>query len=122
MDRGWRCVESLVAGTMGQFDCPLEVSLYNPDPQSEACQQLQGHDIVNTTYQTLASDYMPRGKNGSKQPERKLRASGIFNMEWRGARPNEGHIARSPFLRGASAVYDLMARSSWVLADTPIVN
>jgi SWI/SNF-related matrix-associated actin-dependent regulator of chromatin subfamily A3 len=31
------------------------------------------YDVVITTYQTLALDWMPRGKAGSKQPKQGLR-------------------------------------------------
>jgi SWI/SNF-related matrix-associated actin-dependent regulator of chromatin subfamily A3 len=83
-------------------------------------EDLKKHDIVLTTYQTLASDYMP-GK-GSKQPERKLRATGLYSMEWRRVILDEGHIIRNPQSKGAAAVNALLSRSRWALTGTPIVN
>ncbi|KAK5125033.1 hypothetical protein LTR85_001224 [Meristemomyces frigidus] len=82
------------------------------------------YDVVITTYQTLASDYMPRGKGAasSRQPERKLRASGLYSMDWRRIILDEGHIIRNPASKGAAAVTAVMARSRWVLTGTPIVN
>nr|POF17798.1 putative swi/snf-related matrix-associated actin-dependent regulator [Quercus suber] len=84
---------------------------------------LSKYDVVITTYQTLAADYMPRGKGSSKkQPERKLRATGLYSMEWRRVILDEGHIVRNPISKGAAAVMALMAKSRWALTGTPIVN
>jgi SWI/SNF-related matrix-associated actin-dependent regulator of chromatin subfamily A3 len=79
------------------------------------------YDVVLTTYQTLASDFMPRSK-GSKQPTSGLRKSGLYSMEWRRVILDEGHIVRNPQTKGAGAVNNLTARSRWVLTGTPIVN
>lgn len=82
------------------------------------------YDLVITTYQTLASDYMPRGKGApsKQQPDRKLRSSGLYSMEWRRIILDEGHTVRNPASKGAAAVTAVMARSRWVLTGTPIVN
>ncbi|KAK5136804.1 hypothetical protein LTR08_002100 [Meristemomyces frigidus] len=81
------------------------------------------YDVVITTYQTLASDFMPRGKAASTGvPERKLRASGLYGMDWRRIILDEGHTIRNPSSKGAAAVTALMARSRWALTGTPIIN
>ena len=81
------------------------------------------YDVVITTYQTLASDYMPKAKGGSnKAPESKLRSSGLYSMEWRRVVLDEGHTVRNPASKGAAAVIALMAKSRWALTGTPIVN
>lgn len=85
--------------------------------------ELSKYDVVITTYQTLATEYMPRGKDPStKQPERKLRSHGLYSMDWRRVILDEGHIVRNPAAKGAAAVTALMARSRWALTGTPIVN
>jgi SWI/SNF-related matrix-associated actin-dependent regulator of chromatin subfamily A3 len=78
-------------------------------------------DVVVTTYQTLASDYMPKGKRTSA-PERKLRPFGLYSVDWRRVILDEGHQVRNPKSKGAAAVTALIARSRWVLTGTPIVN
>lgn len=80
------------------------------------------YDIVITTYQTLAMDWMPRGKSGSKKPQEGLRSSGLFSMEFRRIILDEGHIIRNPSSKGAGAVMAVNAKSRWVLTGTPIIN
>jgi SWI/SNF-related matrix-associated actin-dependent regulator of chromatin subfamily A3 len=81
------------------------------------------YEVVITTYQTLASDYMPKGKgSSSKAPEQKLRSSGLYSMQWRRVILDEGHMIRNPASKGAAAVCALMAKSKWSLTGTPIVN
>lgn len=79
------------------------------------------YDVVITTYQTLASDFMPKGK-GSKAPINKLRTSGLYGIEWRRVILDEGHTVRNPISKGAAAVNGLIATSRWALTGTPIVN
>lgn len=81
------------------------------------------YDVVITTYQTLASDYMPKGGSArSKAPERQLRKTGLYSVEWRRVVLDEGHTVRNPTSKGATAVTALTATSRWVLTGTPIVN
>ncbi|KAF2485484.1 SNF2 family N-terminal domain-containing protein [Neohortaea acidophila] len=83
----------------------------------------QQYDVVVTTYQTLATEYMPKGKNSaSKQPERKLRSSGLYSVHWNRVILDEGHVVRNPVSKVAGAVTALLARSKWALTGTPIVN
>lgn len=79
------------------------------------------YDVVITTYQTLAIDYMPRGK-GNQKPTSELRKSGLYSLEWRRIVLDEGHIVRNPQSKGAAAVTAVMAKSHWVLTGTPIIN
>ncbi|EME89499.1 uncharacterized protein MYCFIDRAFT_49082 [Pseudocercospora fijiensis CIRAD86] len=78
------------------------------------------YDIVLTTYGTLASDFGV--KKGSVIPERKLRSSGLYSVEWRRIILDEGHSIRNPATKAAAAAMGLIARSRWVLTGTPIVN
>jgi SWI/SNF-related matrix-associated actin-dependent regulator of chromatin subfamily A3 len=81
------------------------------------------YDTVITTYQTLASDYMPRTKgNNAKAPERKLRSCGLYSVQWHRVILDEGHIIRNPSSKCALAANALMATSRWALTGTPIVN
>lgn len=80
------------------------------------------YDVVITTYQTLASDFMPRGKGTQKAKEDGLRSSGLYSMDWRRIILDEGHTVRNPSSKGAAACKAVKARSRWVLTGTPIVN
>ncbi|KXT04400.1 hypothetical protein AC578_3573 [Pseudocercospora eumusae] len=79
------------------------------------------YDVVLTTYGTLASDFGVV-KKGSVMPERKLRSSGLYSVEWRRIILDEGHTIRNPATKAAAAAMGLMARSRWILTGTPIVN
>ena len=52
------------------------------------------YDIVVTTYQTMAQEYMPGGANTKPKPV--PRKSGLFSLEWRRIVLDEGHSIRSP--------------------------
>ncbi|KAK5724308.1 hypothetical protein LTR15_004352 [Elasticomyces elasticus] len=79
------------------------------------------YDVVVTTYQTLASDYMPRGKKKQSQGQQQ-RSAGLYSVNWRRVILDEGHTIRNPTSKGAAAVYALAAHARWVLTGTPIVN
>lgn len=80
------------------------------------------YDVVITTYQTLASDYMPRGKGAKKPSESGLRATGLYSRDWRRIILDEGHSVRNPQSKGAAAVMAVKAKMRWVLTGMPIVN
>jgi len=80
------------------------------------------YDVVVTTYQTLASDWMPRAKAGSKQPKQGLRSTGLYSVDWRRVVLDEGHVVRNPSSKGAGAVMSVTASHRWILTGTPIIN
>lgn len=84
--------------------------------------EFASHDVVITTYQTLAMDWMPRGKTASQKPKEGLRSSGLYSLEWRRIVLDEGHIVRNPSSKGANAATAVRAKSRWVLSGTPIIN
>ena len=76
-------------------------------------------DVVITSYGTLATEFLPRGK---KNPPPGLRPQGLFSVHWRRVILDEGHIIRNPQTKSALAATNLMAHSRWVLTGTPIIN
>jgi SWI/SNF-related matrix-associated actin-dependent regulator of chromatin subfamily A3 len=105
-------------------DYALRVYIYHGPGRESSMKAVDfaDYDVVITTYQTLASDWMPRNKAGSKQPQQGLRASGLYSVEWRRIILDEGHIVRNPSSKGAGAVMAVTAKSKFVLSGTPIVN
>ena len=105
-------------------DRALSVYTYHGSGRTKmSATEFSQYDVVITTYQTLATDYLPKAKGDSaKLPEKKLRESGLYSMEWRRVILDEGHTIRNPQAKGAAAVTALMSTSRWVLTGTPIVN
>ena len=83
-------------------------------------QDFNQYDIVITTYQTMALEYLPGGSKSKPQPV--PRKTGLFSMDWRRIVLDEGHTIRSPKAKLSQAAYNLMATSRWILTGTPIVN
>lgn len=77
------------------------------------------YDVCITTYQTLASDYLPpHASEAASVP----RSTGLYSVKWRRIILDEGHTIRNPQSKGAAAVTAVLARSRWVLTGTPIIN
>ncbi len=77
------------------------------------------YDVVITSYGTLATEYMSKGK---KDPPPIPRPQGLFSTNWRRVILDEGHIIRNPNTKSTLAATNLMAHSRWVLTGTPIIN
>ncbi|KAL8685772.1 MAG: hypothetical protein Q9218_007554, partial [Villophora microphyllina] len=86
--------------------------------QSVSAEQLAEYDVVITTYGTLSTEYMPKGKTGEADP----RPDGLFSVNWRRVILDEGHQIRNPTSKASIACTNLTARSRWVLTGTPIIN
>ncbi|KAI9660230.1 MAG: hypothetical protein M1831_003537 [Alyxoria varia] len=87
---------------------------------NQAASALSQYDIVVTTYQTLAREYMPAGTTGNAKSV--PRGSGLYSLKWRRVVVDEGHNIRNPKAKMAQAAYALMSHSRWILTGTPIVN
>lgn len=101
-------------------DQPLRVYTYHGTgrkPMGTA--DFDQYDVVITTYQTLASDYLlQKGSNVAPIPRR----SGLYSTNWRRIILDEGHTIRNPQAKVAQAATAVLARSKWVLTGTPIIN
>ena len=76
MDHGWLFVERRLSGCKGTYDCPLEVSLFGPDPQTDAGKQL-GAKVIADRLPTNAYKGAERRETERKkleEEERKRRA------------------------------------------------
>ena len=80
----------------------------------------QQYDLVVTTYQTMALEYMPAGSKSKPQPV--PRRNGLFSVDWRRVVLDEGHSIRSPKAKMSQAAYALLSSSRWILTGTPIVG
>ena len=101
-------------------DHALRVLVYHGNNKKPmGANDFNDYDVVITSYGTLATEYLPRGK---KNPPSGLRSQGLFSVHWRRVILDEGHIIRNPQTKSALAATNLMAHSRWVLTGTPIIN
>lgn len=101
-------------------DHALRVLVYHGNNKKPmGANDFNDYDAVITSYGTLATEYLPRGK---KNPPSGLRSQGLFSVHWRRVILDEGHIIRNPQTKSALAATNLMAHSRWVLTGTPIIN
>ena len=101
-------------------DHALRVLVYHGNNKKPmGANDFNDYDVVITSYGTLATEYLPRGK---KTPPIGLRSQGLFSVHWRRVILDEGHIIRNPQTKSALAATNLMAHSRWVLTGTPIIN
>ena len=98
----------------------LRVLVYHGSGKKQMkAEDFSEHDVVITSYGTLATEYYPRGK---KDPPAVPRSHGLFSIKWRRVILDEGHIIRNPNTKSSLAATNLMAQSRWVLTGTPIIN
>ena len=98
----------------------LKVLVYHgTNRENQRPQDFMEYDIVITTYQTMALEYMPGHSN---KPSPMPRKTGLFSFEWRRIVLDEGHTVRNPKSKMTLGAHALMASSRWVITGTPIVN
>ncbi|KIJ68013.1 hypothetical protein HYDPIDRAFT_107592 [Hydnomerulius pinastri MD-312] len=105
----------------------LSVCVYYGSTRNMTPQQLMEHDVVITTYQTVAGEADP--SNAVKDDDedgppkkKKKKTKGLFDVKWKRIILDEGHNVRNPKTKMAKAVCNLAAQRRWVLSGTPIIN
>ncbi|KAL8989148.1 MAG: hypothetical protein Q9177_001905 [Variospora cf. flavescens] len=100
-------------------DQPLKILTYHGSRRQMSADELAQYDVVITTYGTLSTEYLPKGRNN---PASVSRRHGLFSLDWRRVILDEGHQIRNPNAKASLACTGLPARSRWVLTGTPIIN
>ncbi|KAK4580025.1 hypothetical protein LTR86_000227 [Recurvomyces mirabilis] len=70
LDRGWLCIEGRLAGSIGTYDCPLEVNLLGPDPNSPAGLDLRTKMAADKLPTRALQEAEKREKERQKEHER----------------------------------------------------
>lgn len=94
----------------------IRVCLYHGPNRSEIHPDLQNHDIVITTYATLATEWSRNLKSSAGRFE------SLHSYHWRRVVLDEAHCIRDRSSLNHRSVYALHARFRWCLTGTPIQN
>ncbi|KAK6438488.1 hypothetical protein LTR95_005306 [Oleoguttula sp. CCFEE 5521] len=91
IDNRWAHVEGKLAGSVGQFDCPIRVAIYGPDPTSDEGQRL----VAKMKADRLPIRALQEAERAEKQREKDRQAAAK-------AREREEKRRRAEALRAAS--------------------
>nr|OQO26347.1 hypothetical protein B0A51_06434 [Rachicladosporium sp. CCFEE 5018] len=91
IDNRWAHVEGKLAGSVGQFDCPIRVAMYGPDPASDEGQRL----VAKMKADRLPIRALQEAERAEKQCEKDRQAAAK-------AREREAKRRRAEALRAAS--------------------
>ena len=70
MDHGWLCLEGRLAGAICPYDCPLEVNMLGPEPNSPAGLELQAKMAADKLPTKALKEAVKREKERQKELER----------------------------------------------------
>ncbi|GAA5921661.1 hypothetical protein JCM3775_001751 [Rhodotorula graminis] len=121
----------------------LSWHFYHGEGRELTKKQLRKHDVIITTYQTIAAEVEgSNSRKGSSAPEDKLgnmneddedveppgkkqkilSESTLHAIKWRRVVLDEGHLIKNPKAKMTRACTQLKAERRWILSGTPIVN
>lgn len=86
----------------------LDVCVHHGPKRTKDGLILSSHDVVVTTYETLASEHVKRGP--------------LHEVYWLRVILDEAHTIKNRITKNAKACFALMAVSRWCLTGTPIQN
>ncbi|VDB95911.1 unnamed protein product [Peniophora sp. CBMAI 1063] len=100
--------------------------VYYGDNRGLSAKDLEGYDVVITTYQTVAGEHANHtglsSSKGAPSKKKQKHENSLMTMKWKRVILDEGHNIRNERTKMAQAIFALTAQRRWVLTGTPIIN
>ncbi|CAM9189972.1 unnamed protein product [Ascophyllum nodosum] len=127
------CPMSVISNWEGQLEehvkeGALKVYAYHGGHRSQDTNFLASCDVVITTYDTLASDFLASGgeesfgAEGDAAGAKRKRRHGVLALGWHRVVLDEAHTIRNSKTRKHKACLALSTRHRWCLTGTPLQN
>jgi transcription termination factor 2 len=86
----------------------LRTHVFHGQKRTDKVNELLQHDVVVTSYNTVASEFKINGV--------------LFKVRWKRIVLDEGHVIRNHKSKQSEAIFALESKYRWVLTGTPIQN
>ncbi|GMK54505.1 hypothetical protein CspeluHIS016_0110910 [Cutaneotrichosporon spelunceum] len=106
-------------------DGKLRFYVYHGANKGVTLATLAKHDVVLTTYQTIAAEAAApaaRGTDSGKNAKVSTATGPLMKLKWKRVVADEGHVMKNPKAKMTRAFGALQAERRWICTGTPIVN
>ena len=101
----------------------LRVLVHHGSNRTKSARELMRYDVVITTYQTVMSEHIPRGKENSEYANSEGGSgAGCHGVHWYRIILDEAHSIKNRNAKSSQACYALRSQYRWCLTGTPMQN